>query len=869
MIKRISTILLFLIIQICPAAGEDEHLSEHIAESAVESVIVPAEERAAESAPKSTPKPRQSKYQFALILSGGGARGIAQIGVLKAFEEAGLRPDLIVSTSMGSIIGGLYACGYSADKILEITKSLNLNRVISNDSERSSLFVNQKSNQKHIFDIRLNDKFRPVLPNSISNGQIFYEYLGAKLQPALYHADFHFDKLPVSLRVVATDILSGKKVVFNEGSLVTAIRASSSAPLAFSPVDLNGMLLMDGGLTSNIPTEVAVDENAAFIVAVDVTSPLWQRSELDNPLRLMEQIVSIGVEQNKEKERKQANLIIKPQLGSISNTDFSEIETLVDRGYRAALAAIPVIKTNIEMINNVNQPLKQPHTPAQEIQKKVIAWDNHGQQKAQSDSLLIGADKIESALSNPKTLYPVLKELLKEHALEFSRIDSIRVENDVLHIFLTPAAVTQVNVYGNKKTNSRILLTAAGIKPGDHLKSSQIERGIVSLYSTELFENVNIETTPDMRVNIHVEEKNYWRVRGGLRYDNFNYGEGFLQPAYENLLGHGFSAGMHLQYGMRREKYAIDIKSNRLLTSNFSQNSHLQAFSANERIYQRSPPIQRDSIDGVRQPDSIAINEAVLRKSGVSFIIGTQLGKSVAIESGAKLENFQVQQSSGGIFDNDLGFGFRESMPYFMIRLDVDTRDATPFTANGWRGTVTVGAATEFIGGTEEFVKLDASLSRYFTLFKRHTFNPQLILALTNAKLPDVEKSYLGGAIPEQSYRDADIYNIIPFMGLKPRAISGDIMGLMHLEYRLSLRRNLYFTATIDWGQVWNYEEFRERSIRDEILPKTPLGCGAGIAWHTPFGPIRFSYGQLIKSNKGDPMLNSEPIIYFSAGHDF
>ena len=831
MIKRICIGLISLHFLICPVRGEDEYAEEH----------------------------EQSRYSFALILSGGGARGIAQIGVLKALEEADLHPDLIVSTSMGSIIGGLYACGYSADEILKITKSLDWDRVISNNSERGSLFVNQKSNPKgYIFDIRLSDNFRPVLPNSISNGQIIYEYLSAKLQPALYHAGFNFDKLPISLRVVATDILSGAKVVFNEGSLVTAIRASSSAPLAFSPVDFNGMLLMDGGLTSNIPTQVAVNEKAAFIVAIDVTSPLWKRNELDNPIRLMEQIVSIGVEQNKEREKKHADLIIRPQLGGISNTDFAEIDTLVERGYRAARIAIPSIRANF----NKNNAL-----PVKERQLSVVVWDNNGKKKAQTDSLTINMNYVENSTSNTTALSPQLKELMKEHKLEFSHIDSLKVEKDTLHIFSTPAAVTQVTTSGNKKTSSRILLTAAGIKPGSHIESSQIERGIISLYSTELFENVNIETTPDMRVNIHVEEKKYWRVRGGLRYDNFNYGEGFMQPAYENLLGQGFSASMHLQYGMRKEKYAIDIKNNHLLSSNFAQNSRLQLFTASEQIYERNV-IPRSAAEH-QLPDSISINEAVLRKNGILFTIGTQLGKSMSIESGAKLESFELQQSSGGIFDNGLGFGFRNSMPYFMIRLDIDTRDVIPFTANGWRHTVTAGAATEIIGGTEEFVKLDANFSRYFTLFKRHTFYPQLILNWASAPLPDVEKSYLGGAIPEQSYRDADIYNIIPFLGLKPRAISGDIMGLIHFEYRLTFKKNLYLTAAMDFGQVWTYDEFRERNIKNDILPKTPLGCGGGVSWHTPIGPVRLSYGRLIKNKSSNPMLYSEPIIYFSAGHDF
>ncbi|MBN2189030.1 MAG: patatin-like phospholipase family protein, partial [Chitinispirillaceae bacterium] len=151
--------------------------------------------------------------RFALVLSGGGARGLSQIGVLKALEEARLRPDLIVGTSMGAIIGSLYACGYSPDSILSIVRAIEWNDVFSNTAKRSRLFVSQKSEPVNfLFEVRLNDRLEPVPPSSISYGQAFFDYLAPLVTAAQFRARMNFDSLPVHLRIVTTDLLSGEKV---------------------------------------------------------------------------------------------------------------------------------------------------------------------------------------------------------------------------------------------------------------------------------------------------------------------------------------------------------------------------------------------------------------------------------------------------------------------------------------------------------------------------------------------------------------------------------------------------------------------------------------------------------------------------------
>jgi len=844
-----------------PASGEGEtgFLAPVSGENALAGTPMPSGQNKIPALPSP-----QSKYKFALVLSGGGARGLAQIGVLKALDESGLRPDLVVSTSMGSIIGGLYACGYTPDEILKFAKSVDWSRITNNATTRSSLFVSQKANPKgYILDMRLDESFRPVLPNSISDGQIFYDVLIAKTAPALYHAGFDFDKLPISLRVVATDVLSAKRVVFRDGSLTLAIRASCSVPLAFSPVEYNDMLLMDGGLTSNVPIQAAVDENAVLIVASDVTSPLWQREELDNPVRFVEQLVAIGVEQNKKNDRQNADLIIKPNLSKISNTDFSRLDLLVDRGYRAALDAVPAIKAKLAKIN-------LPDNAAPRTQKvRVVMRDRNGQIIMQADSILINAD-MAAAQAPTGAISPRLRALITKNKLEFAAIDSLKVIGDTLNIYAEPAVIKEVRVYGNEKTAKRKLLTAGNLKPGDPLESSSIDWGARSLYSTELFENVRIETDSDARVDIHVNEKDYWRVRGGVRYDEYHLGEGFVEPAYENLFGWGITSALHLQYGGKKEKYSLDLSTNLLITSNWAANLRLQVFTARERIYTREI-VTPDSGTLPREYEgstaSIAITEDVLGKNGVSFVAGSQFGKFVSLEFGAKIETFQLIETNRRIFQN---VGFRHSLPYFLVRVNADSRDVVPFTENGWKCITTAGMAGEVIGlgGTDEFFKIDGIFSRYFTIFGRHTFQPQVILGWASAPLPEVERFYLGGAIPEQNYRDADVYNIVSFMGLTPRKVSSDIFALAHFEYRLKILKSFYFMAAIDWARLWEFEEFYSTDPEIDASPRNPLGAGVGLAYQTPVGPIRLSYGQLIQQSNS-PTIDAVPVVYFSAGYDF
>jgi predicted acylesterase/phospholipase RssA/outer membrane translocation and assembly module TamA len=788
---------------------------------------------------------------MALVLSGGGARGLAQIGILKAFDEAGIKPDLIVGTSMGAIIGSLYACGYSADSIESFARSVDWNAVFANSATRKRRFVSQKAEPaNYLFEMRFDYNFKPILPSSISFGQAFYDILGPRLATAQFHARMNFDSLPIPLRIITTDILSGDKVVFSKGSLTSAVRASCGVPLAFSPVYIDSMMLMDGGLTSNIPVQVARDHGVAVVVAVDVTSSVWSRSDLDNPVRLVERIVSIGVGQRLSAEREMADYLVTPDLSGFSNTDFRKMDTLIARGYTAALDSIETLKRLFGALRPSVLPPVQPVLPQ-------IKWICH------DSSLAVALDSAYTLQTGAGTdkMYgcrPPIKEVFESRGQPFSRLKQKPVHDSLMLVTVDPGTLESLVISGNQRTSPRMIYKASGIKPGDTLSPAMLHKAMQSVYSTDLFENVNIDVDPTKQARIMVEEKKYWRMRLGLRFDEFHLGEAYIQPAYENLFGLGICALAHLQYGLRREKYALELQGTHLFTSNLAISHQFQGYISRERV------VIREIID----PDSLRVEEKTLRKTGIIALAGTQIGRSAMLNGGIKLERYKIQQSDNSAFGDALGFKFTRGLPYFMLRLTIDTMDKFPFPKVGWKHYFTIGGSSENVGSSESFFKASGSFGRYFTLLRKHTFFTQLRLAWSSSQMPEVEKVYLGGAIPEERYRDMGVYNYIPFTGLHPRAFPGDCLGLIHLDYRFSVWKNLYLESVFDWGYAWDRNHFVPNRSVEEFAERAPVGIGAGLNYESLFGPIRFQYGQLLH-NFSELELSSEPVFYFSVGYDF
>ena len=199
-----------------------------------------------------------------LVLSGGGAKGMAHIGVIKAMEEAGLYPDYITGTSMGSIIGALYAIGYSADEIKEIALGIKWENVLTNDIPLDKVAFEEKLFYgRYFIELPIKDK-KIGLPQGLIEGQELTMFLNKITRPAHGITDFH--KLPIPFECVAADIETGKSVVLKSGSLPLAMRASMSIPTFFTPTTIDSTLFVDGGLLRNFPVQEALDIDRKSVV---------------------------------------------------------------------------------------------------------------------------------------------------------------------------------------------------------------------------------------------------------------------------------------------------------------------------------------------------------------------------------------------------------------------------------------------------------------------------------------------------------------------------------------------------------------------------------------------------------------------------
>jgi len=288
--------------------------------------------------------------RVAIVLSGGGARGIAAIGVLRVLERNNMPIDLIVGTSMGSVIGGLYAMGYSTDQLQRLADTTNWDDLLSynDESRRRDLFLDQKiARDKSILVLRF-EGLEPVIPQAFSTGQRLSNYLNILTLQGLYHPDPSFDDLRIPFRAVTTDLVTGKRVVIDRGDMTEALRASMAIPLLFSSMPRDSMQLLDGGLIDNLPVDVAIAEKADIVIAVDMVSPLRPKSKLNAPWEIADQITTIMMQEANKLARAKANIVITPRLGDHLASDFIGIDSLVTAGEFATEQIMPLLKRLVD-----------------------------------------------------------------------------------------------------------------------------------------------------------------------------------------------------------------------------------------------------------------------------------------------------------------------------------------------------------------------------------------------------------------------------------------------------------------------------------------------------------------------------------------
>ncbi len=284
----------------------------------------------------------QPRPKLGLALGGGGARGLAHVGALKVLEEEGVVVDVVTGTSMGSIVGGLYAVGYSAAQLESIVVSVDWDVVFDDRASRRDIAMERKRYESR-YNISLPVRDWEIsLPAGVVAGQRVGLLLTETTAPAHHIRDF--TRLQVPFTCVAADIERGEAVVLKEGDLADAIRASMAIPTVFTPVMIGDRLLVDGGAVRNLPVQDAKALGADVVIAIDVSDSSLGRDRLTDVLTIMNQTMGMGIERASAEQRALADLVVRPSMPGVSTLGFTDVALIMQRGAEAMRRQMPELR---------------------------------------------------------------------------------------------------------------------------------------------------------------------------------------------------------------------------------------------------------------------------------------------------------------------------------------------------------------------------------------------------------------------------------------------------------------------------------------------------------------------------------------------
>nr|WP_317130640.1 patatin-like phospholipase family protein [Algibacter pacificus] len=285
---------------------------------------------------KNTPK-------VGLVLSGGGAKGLAHIGVLKVIDSLGIKIDYVAGTSMGAIIGGLYAAGYSGNQLDSIFHEVDFDKLINDDLPRSSKAFYERDNAER-YAIKLPFKgFKIKLPSALSRGQNTYNLFSKLILPINQVNDF--SKLSIPFFCIATNVETGQAIVLDSGDLTQAIMASSALPSLYQPVVINNQVLIDGGVVNNYPIDELRAKGMDKIIGVDVQDGLLNRDELTSAPDVLLQINNFRTINAMKLKTKRTDIYIKPDIKKYNVVSFNEGRKIIESGKQAAIKSLEILKT--------------------------------------------------------------------------------------------------------------------------------------------------------------------------------------------------------------------------------------------------------------------------------------------------------------------------------------------------------------------------------------------------------------------------------------------------------------------------------------------------------------------------------------------
>ena len=807
-------------------------------------------------------------YRTGIALSGGGARGFAHLGVLEELERSGVEIDVVAGTSMGGIIGGLYAAGMTPEQIEKTALAIRWNDFFSDKPQRGSqLFTRRAETEGELLTLRF-DGFNPKIPTALSSGQKLVNVLSSLTLTTSYFSKGDFANLDRKLAVVATDIVTGEEVVFERGSMIEALRATMGVPLAFTPLEQDGRLLMDGGLLEPIPTHTVRKMGADFVIAVDVTSDLMPLGEISDAIDIAGQVTTILSAEAKRRLLSEADFVVTPDLLGFKATAFNMGDSAIERGRRAMAPRILELKRRLAQVSDTCAVILLDSVKFEGTLPESVDSFERG---ARSNLIRLQGQSVRIAQINQAGY-----ELFRTGA--YARV-RYRLDGNTLVVDTAPfALIKQININGNQLYADSTLLRVSGfgIAPVNSVVRLQaVYDSILTFYRSNGYDLAQIKgaslDTVRQELEIVLDEgrisgisiegndkTRWWVVTSYFPLDAGDFYSKFLAiRGVQDIYGSGLFDNVNLRLEERnggvwvtiilRERkftfarvaarYHEDFHPESVVKMGyanlFGTGNELSAsarFSERRKLYQlqlRADRVFRSFItynirlyyanDKIGQfQDGEKISDRTDKRWGIKFGVGQQLWKRGLFDVTARFEGIRYQFG-------DEKSSIERRVASLQSGVTVDTRDRFTFPTAGRVLKGTLEIASDVLSADEVFRKFEGSAEGYVKLDRRLYVHPRLAIGLSQNGLPIYDKFYLGGSRS--------------FNGYAADQLVGDKYFLSNFEVRLGPVYSTYLSIRYDAGQVFGrFEEVRVQGLRH--------AWGAALALDTPLGPLSFGYGR-------------------------
>jgi len=746
--------------------------------------------------------------RIGIALSGGGIRGVAHIGVLRRLEEEGIKIYMISGSSMGALIGSLYALGYDTYEIEKIIKEAETKEVFTNKPERDyTENYLKKTSDRTVIELEMTDE-GIHLPNALNNGHKILKKLRKYMLTSEYY-DKNFDELKYKLRVVCSDIQSAGKVVFKEGDIPMIILGSMSFPGLFKPVVYKEMRLLDGGLTDNIPTSAL--ENCDYILVSDTTHDTPTKNQEYNFIELLDRISVMMTKTNTDKSLSLADVVFKPRIEDISLTELEDPDSLIKLGYMEADRKMEEIK---KLINFSTYEKKSADDPGL-LNVKIKGNSIYSDQEIISEI---------TGIINAGDMVRHVERKYRKNGFILAKADIIKgSEQDTLVI--SEGALKKIDIIGDYSTKKSYIREELAISKDKILRLTDIEGSVDNLYGTGLFSKVNYDINyQENKVTLYVEEQPYYIVRLGANYQTDRGFLGLVELANKNL--HGKRAEIYggLTYG---EKF------NRL------EFSYYNPFLKKSSLFFELLPYYQMKEREFYTADHQKIEENTLKEErvGVNFNLGFQL-----------FDNYQGTVSVGQEYIDYMDiYGHKTSG---IFRILADSRNDLIIPSRGvyftWNmETGILGESVFDFKNQEKYQKIWWEFSVYSNIMNRLNYEAGVCGGTGDRLVPLTEKYYIGGikTVPGIFYEE---YASTQFIRFKFR------QNLLIHEATIF---DTYITAGYYFNGFWNDPEI-EWDYKD-FLNSFYLG----LTLNSTFGPVEAGWG--VTSGNGEIEKNNRLFLSF------